>query len=270
MKNGPSLKSLVATAALLASVPALAQEQFDCVLDPSALVRVGSPVPGLLSEVVAERGTVVHQGQPVARLESTVEAATVALAEAQANSRAAVTAQEARAELARRRLERSNRLAGMNVVAQQDLEAHQAELAIARQDLARAIEQRDIARLEMERAKALLELRTIRSPLDGVVTERALAGGEYVNQDGHVLTIAALHPLFVETFLPVRYYGTIAVGDAATVETEAPLKGTHQARIEVIDRVFDAASGTFGVRLTLPNADGRLPAGLRCKVRFGM
>lgn len=270
MRTGASMRFLLVAAALSASASAFAQEQFDCVLDPSALVRVGSPVPGLLSEVMVQRGTIVREGQPVARLESTVEAATVSLTEAQANSRTTITAQEARAELARRRLDRSNRLAGLNVVAQQDLETHQAELAIARQELARAIEQRDIARLELERAKALLDLRTIRSPLHGVVTERTLVGGEYVNQDGHVLTIAALHPLFVETFLPVRYYGTIAVGDVATVETDAPLKGTHEARIEVIDRVFDAASGTFGVRLTLPNPDSRLPAGLRCKVRFGM
>jgi hypothetical protein len=36
----------------------------------------------------------------------------------------------------------------------------------------------------------------------------------------------------------------------------------------VVDPVIDAASGTFGVRLELPNSDYRLPAGLRCKVRF--
>ena len=34
------------------------------------------------------------------------------------------------------------------------------------------------------------------------------------------------------------------------------------------DRVVDAASGTFGVRLELPNPGYRLPAGLKCKVRF--
>ena len=38
--------------------------------------------------------------------------------------------------------------------------------------------------------------------------------------------------------------------------------------IKTIDKVLDAGSGTFGVRLELPNADRHLPAGLRCKDSF--
>ena len=263
------MRMFMLAASLLTAGSALADERFDCVLDPSAIVKVGSPMPGLLSEVLVQRGTSVQLGQPVARLEATVEAATVMLYEAQATSRAAITAQEARVELSRRKLERASRLASSAIVAQQDLETQQAELSIARQELARATEQRDIARLELERARAALAVRIIRSPIDGVVTERTLAGGEYVNQEGSIVTVAALNPLFVETFLPIRHYGSIAVGDSAVVETDAPLAGIYNARVAVIDRVFDAASGTFGIRLTLDNLDSRLPAGLRCKVKFG-
>jgi hypothetical protein len=36
----------------------------------------------------------------------------------------------------------------------------------------------------------------------------------------------------------------------------------------VVDQVLDAASGTFGVRLALPNPGQQLPAGIRCKVQF--
>jgi len=38
--------------------------------------------------------------------------------------------------------------------------------------------------------------------------------------------------------------------------------------VTVVDRVFDAASGTFGVRLELPNRQRKLPAGMRCKASF--
>jgi hypothetical protein len=38
--------------------------------------------------------------------------------------------------------------------------------------------------------------------------------------------------------------------------------------VKVVDRVIDAASGTFGVRLELPNRNGKVPAGIRCRVRF--
>jgi len=49
---------------------------------------------------------------------------------------------------------------------------------------------------------------------------------------------------------------------------EAPVGGDYAAKIEVVDRMLDAASGTFGVRLRLPNPGNRIPAGVKCKVRF--
>jgi multidrug efflux pump subunit AcrA (membrane-fusion protein) len=68
--------------------------------------------------------------------------------------------------------------------------------------------------------------------------------------------------------LPVALYGQIAEGDTATVEPEAPISGSYKAKVTVVDRLFDAASRTFGVRLVLPNPDLRLSAGMRCKVSF--
>jgi membrane fusion protein (multidrug efflux system) len=38
--------------------------------------------------------------------------------------------------------------------------------------------------------------------------------------------------------------------------------------VTIVDQVFDAASGTIGIRLELPNSDYALPAGLKCQVRF--
>jgi hypothetical protein len=38
--------------------------------------------------------------------------------------------------------------------------------------------------------------------------------------------------------------------------------------VVIADRVVDAASGTFGIRVELPNPKLVLPAGLKCKVRF--
>ena len=63
--------------------------------------------------------------------------------------------------------------------------------------------------------------------------------------------------------------GKITTSMRAEVQPEAPMGGSYTATVTVVDRVVDAASGTFGVRLELPNRDYRLPAGLKCKVRFG-
>ena len=58
-------------------------------------------------------------------------------------------------------------------------------------------------------------------------------------------------------------------GSAALVVPEKPVGGQHVGKVIVVDRVLDAASNTFGVRIELPNSALALPAGLRCKVRFG-
>mgnify|MGYP003346780470 CR=1 FL=1 len=43
---------------------------------------------------------------------------------------------------------------------------------------------------------------------------------------------------------------------------------TYQAEITVVNRIIDSASGTFGVRLEMPNPNHALPAGLPCTVTF--
>jgi len=50
--------------------------------------------------------------------------------------------------------------------------------------------------------------------------------------------------------------------------SEAPIGGLYKANVTVVDQIIDAASGTFGVRLTLPNPKNTIPVGLKCKVRF--
>jgi len=47
---------------------------------------------------------------------------------------------------------------------------------------------------------------------------------------------------------------------------QAPVGGTYSATVVIVDPVIDAASGTFAVRIKLPNKDHRLPAGLKCLV----
>jgi multidrug efflux pump subunit AcrA (membrane-fusion protein) len=100
------------------------------------------------------------------------------------------------------------------------------------------------------------------------VTQRPLGPGEYISQEASIVSIARIDPLNVEAFLPVRYYGLIKVGDSASVRPDDPVGGDRNAEVSVVDQVFDAASGTFGVRLKLPNPNNTVPAGLRCRVTF--
>lgn len=127
---------------------------------------------------------------------------------------------------------------------------------------------RRLADLELQRTTAEVALRTIKSPVNGVVVERFMHPGEFPKQE-KILKLAQIDPLRVEVYVPVAMLGKIAVGKTAYVKPESPVTGEYAAKVTVVDRVVDAASGTFGVRLELPNHDLKLPAGLKCTVRFG-
>jgi RND family efflux transporter MFP subunit len=249
------------------ATPAMAEQSFDCVIDPSEVVKLGSPLTGVLSDVMVNRGDAVTRGEPIATLESTIEAATVKLNRFKAESTAKEDAQNERLKLAQSRVERYGNPRGL-VVTQDKFEEISAEEKVAEQDLLREQQDRKLAQLELERSQAALDQRTIRSTIDGIVTEKKLSAGEFVNQEGYIVQLARLDPLFVEVYLPVVYYKDVQVGMQVNVHPAPPVEQTFSATVSVVDHVFDPASGTFGVRLTLPNPNNALPGGQRCKITF--
>ena len=257
------IRSLVLVAGLLSPV-ASGADSFDCLMDPSEEIELGSSVSGLLEEVLVELGDPVKAGQVVARLTSSIEQSTVDLLELRANSTGVVDAQARQVEMMQGRYDRVSSLLERGVTTQEALDQIESELISAQSLLMQAELNRDIAIKELARARIALGLRTITSPVDGIVRERVLVGGEYADADDHILKLVRLDPLRIEAFLPVSYFGQVKVGDNAIIRPVAPLEGAFEARVKTVDPVFDAASATFVVVLELPNPDRALPAGHRC------
>ena len=149
--------------AAIAATSAAAQE-FDCVIDPSFQLNLGSPVTGLLEEVYVSRGDRVQSGDAIARLASDIEAVTVTVLQERANSNATVASREARVRLAEQNYARAERLFEQKVTSEQILQEREVELEIAERELAEARVTRRIAALELERAEATLARRTVTSP----------------------------------------------------------------------------------------------------------
>jgi len=265
-----SLLALLANAGLSAQPIAnsVASTDFECVIEPQQIVKLASPVVGVIARLDVDRGDLVKEGQVVGKLEDGVEAATLALAQVRATNDSPVKSAETRLQFLRRKHERADELHTRAVGSLATLEEAQAEARVAEQQLKEAKLARDIAALEVNHAKEVVKQRTLRSPINGVVVERLLVPGEYRNEQSPVLTIAQIDPLRVEVFVSTAYFGQIRSGSTAEVRPENPIGGVYAATVTVVDHVLDAASGTFGVRLMLPNPDLRLPAGIRCKVRF--
>lgn len=241
--------------------------ELDGLVEPYMVVNVGSGVPGVLEAVTVDRGDFVIKGQVVANLESGVEKAAMELARARAELDATVKARQANVDFCMRKQGRAEELYKKEVLPLSQMDEAETNRTLAELELQEALENKRLAELEFQRAIEVLKRRAIRSPIDGVVVERFLSPGEYVEQQP-IMKLAQIHPLNVEVILPVTLFGSIKVGMRAKVRPEAPVGGEYVARVKIVDRVVDAASGTFGVRLELPNPRYRLPAGLKCVVLF--
>jgi RND family efflux transporter MFP subunit len=262
-------------ALLFAALPIAASAQdreigsgFDCLIQPTQVLKLGTPIPGLLNEVLVDRGSRVKKGDVIARLESTVETASVALARARAENYSSVEAARARLEFQARKADRMARLRKTDNVAVSTADEAETGARVAESELREATVTSELAKLEQARAEEILRQRTILSPIDGVVVERKLGPGEYAFDQAHLVTLSQIDPLRVETFLPLSQFGRIRPGMTAEVEPEDPVGGKYTATVTVVDHVFDPGSGTIGVRLELPNPGDALPAGLKCQVHF--
>ena len=246
------------------------QSEFECVIEPEQVVKLASPVVGVIARLDVDRGDLVRKGQVLGKLEDAVEAATLELERARATNEFSVKSAETRLQFFRHKHERADELHKKSISSLAALEEALTDAKVGEQQLKEAQLALDIAQLEVRRAEEVVNQRTLRSPIDGVVMERLLVPGEYRNEQSPVLTLAQIDPLRVEVFVPTAYYGQIRVGTQAEIRPEKPVGGVHTATVTVVDNVLDAASGTFGVRLRLPNSKLLLPAGIRCKVQFEM
>lgn len=215
-------------------------DELDCLLEPHLIANIGSPVEGTLAQVLVDRGADVRVGQVLARLNSGVESASLKLKRAQQ-------------DFGERKVLRNEELFKKNLIAASEKDEMETQTRVAA--------------LEVKQQQEVLNLRTIVSPITGVVVERYLAPGDHVSQE-KILKLAQIDPLNVEVVVPNELFGSIKPGMLGEVRMEPLMHGSFKARVVVVDRVIDAGSGTFGVRLELANPGNRIPAGLRCAMRF--
>jgi len=261
---------LLAAFVLLAIAARAQAAEYDCLIEAFETVDVRSPVEALIASIPVRRGDLVTRGQVVVKLESAAERASLDLARARAAAQGELKAAEARVELAKKKWERAEQLHKQNFISSTARDEAEAEFKLASEQVRQATEAKELAELEAKRSYEVLALRTLRSPFAGIVIDKFQSPGEMAttNINQPILKLARIDPLHVEVVLPVASYGGIKVGMKGSVVPEKPLQGSYSARVKVVDRVVDAASGTFGVRLELPNPKGVIPAGVKCRVSF--
>jgi len=245
--------------------------EFDCVIEPRQVLELRSPIEGLIERINVDRGDVVRKGQELAVLDTAVDRAQAAIAKQRSEMEGAVRSGESRVDFSSKKAQRADELHRQNYMSAQARDEATTEKRLGEAELRDALDNRKLAELEHKRQLEIIRLKTIRSPIDGVVLERMQHPGELAEAGvgrKPMLKLAQIDLLHVEVLMPAEVYGLVKPGASVEVLPEIPAGTRHKATVKVIDSVLDAASGTFGVRLELPNRDRKIPAGIRCQASF--
>lgn len=238
-------------------------------VQPLTQVDISSELSGSLAAVEVDYNDRVTVGQVLARLDDTKPRSQVLTAEAQLGAARASLAQaqaaegeasayyEAQSELDKRG--QSSRLSLVTQKAARD--KAQAAVAAATADVA-------LAEAHLAESRADLERTVIRSPIEGVVLDRAAEPGQIVASSLNAPVLFTLAEDLARMELQVDIdeadIGRIAVGNPATFTVDAYPGRSFPATIAAVRFAPETTDGvvTFKAILAVDNADGVLRPGM--------
>lgn len=196
---------------------------------------------GVLLELSAEAGDQVERGDVLARLDADRHRLEVA---------------QARAQL--RRLESDF---------ERMKELHERELVSS--------DQFEQVRSEYESQKAAFEMADlelsyteIRAPIGGVISERLVKEGNWIQEQQPLFQISDLGSLEAVLDVPERELSLLQPGFPVTVRTDALPGRSFEGRVKRISPVVNPDTGTFDVTVDVPNENGELKPGLFVRARI--
>src|SRR5262245_3492157 len=148
-------------------------------------VTVSADLPGVVEKISFDSGKSVHEGDVLARLDTSQETAQLAAAQAQQ-------------ELAKLNLERMSHLREKKVVSQAEYDQAAAEF---KQMEARSGE-----------ISATIERKQIRAPFAGVLGIRQINLGQYLTAGDPVVPLQSLDPVYVNFAVPQQDVAQLKVG----------------------------------------------------------
>lgn len=198
-------------------------------------------VDGRVVELLFREGQRVAQGTPLVRIDD-------------AELKAQVDRATADRDLARQALERTRQLVADRAAAAADLERAEAQSRVA------------------EASLALLELRlsrtVVRAPFAGVVGQRMVSVGDYVNTQRELLMMQTVSPVRVVFNVPERYAAALRVGQDVTFRVAALPGRDFTGRVDFVDPAVTLPARTITVKAVADNRGNDLQPGMFVEVRL--
>lgn len=152
-----------------------------------------------------------------------------------------------------------------------DVAAAVAELAKAKADETVARVRVKVAEAEVSRFEALLAYARIRSPFTGIISQRNIDTGHFVQpgaaSPAPLFVVERIDTLRVAVDIPEREAVYIRTGNAAWIQVPALGKDELEGAVSRTSWVLDPASRTLRVEIDLPNPERRFRPGMYAKAR---
>lgn len=208
-------------------------------LEPGRSIKISSAEPGIVQQVFVKEGQYVRKGDMLVRLDTRVLEQEVKIA-----------AEEQ--EMLSRRLEKLRKLIAKKFASEDELNRAESDLKIRE--------------LQRQRTEAQIERLTLRSPMDGVITELRFDVAESVpGANSHVVTVVQLDPMRVQFTMPVTEASLLKTGQ--DIELFFPESGQKRAgKVDFISPVSTAVVNTVRVKVVVPEPGHDLPAGSKCSL----
>jgi cobalt-zinc-cadmium efflux system membrane fusion protein len=230
--------------------------------DEDRVARVVVPLAGQVIDLHVKVGDAVRRGAVLCAINSREAAAAVGeYIEARKDL-----------ELAEKTAALTEDLFAHDAASRIALQQSQSDLAKARSRAVRTEESLHVLGLNPADDLAQFNGRVpITSPLNGVVIERKVTAGQFVQSDGTpIITIADPSTVWVVGDVFERDLQRVSVGQTASITTAAYPAETFHGRVNYISDSIDAATRTAKVRVGVANPGGRLKAEMFASVSLDL
>lgn len=250
----PTAKDPVALAPVKVKTAPIAHE-----LMPRFLTLTGTVVADKQSEVAAnvngritatyvEKGRPVKTGDVIAIVDS--KAAGFSAEAAMAQSQAA----ETQVELAKQECARADTLFSQGAIAKSEHDRLKTQCSAQ-------LFQANAARANANLAGKLAGDTVIRAPIDGVINDRYVNVGEYVNPPSRVASVYAMNPMRVSISVPEHAVGLIKEGQTLDMRVSA-WDRAFPATVKYVSPALRANTRDLIIEALVPNPDGALRSGM--------
>jgi RND family efflux transporter MFP subunit len=238
---------------------------------------VSSKITGKVTEVLVDEGMHVERNQILARLDDIDARRRADAARAQCDvARAALDEIEVSLADAERTLRRTLDLAEEGVASQQDLDSATAAVDGLRARLAVARRSLDAAEADLAVAQQDLDNYTIRAPFSGIAVSKDAQPGEMVSPVSAgggftrtgISTIVDMASLEIEVDVNESYIAKVTPGQPADAVLDAYPDWHIPASVRTVIPTADRQKATVKVRLTFDELDPRILPDMGVKVAF--